>query len=112
LPQVVLTADFQAKLIDCGLAQYKAGFGHVLAAGTVATTAGLPVGTPKYMCPQYLKGNKAFDAKSEVFSVGVVLLELVTGRVQGPDCDHHDECIEEEGDVVSDGGPARGKPSV
>jgi hypothetical protein len=98
---VVLTPDFQAKLIDCGLALYKAGVGHVLAAGTVATTSGLPVGTPKYCCPQYLKG-KSFDAKSEVFSVGVVLLELVTGRVQGLDCNLYDECIVDEEDVVPD----------
>ena len=83
---VVLTADFQAKLIDCGLAQYKAGVGQTLAAGTAATAAGVVVGTAKYCCTQYLRGNVPFDAKCEVFSFGVVLLELVTGRVQGPGC--------------------------
>ena len=78
---VVLTADFQAKLIDCGLAKYKAGAGQSLAAGTVATTAGTPVGTALYCCPDYLTGEVPFDGKCEVFSVGVVLLELITGHV-------------------------------
>jgi len=77
---IVLSADLRPKLIDCGLARYKGG---PRAAGTVGTTLGGGVlGTPGYMCPHYLR-DMQFDRKSEVFSLGVVLLEIASGRVQG-----------------------------
>jgi len=99
---VVLTADFQAKLIDCGLAKYAAGAGQALSAGTVVTTAGVPVGTALYCCPQYWKGKVDFDAKCEVFSVGVVLLELISGRLTSREVDLYEQYIENDEPLEAD----------
>ena len=94
---IVLTATLAPKLIDCGLAMYlpdgqpdgSAGRGAGAAASsspaaaertTFAATGGV-LGTPGYMCPKYARtGN--FGEKSEVYSFGMVLLELLTGELQ------------------------------
>ncbi|EKX45796.1 hypothetical protein GUITHDRAFT_40202, partial [Guillardia theta CCMP2712] len=73
---VVLTSSLSPKLIDCGLAKF---VGVDRSSLTVTSTCNLPVGTPGYMCPRYSRGGIDFDAKCEVFSLGIVLLEMLTG---------------------------------
>ena len=43
------------------------------------TTAGVVVGTPNYMSPEQVKGGE-IDGRSDLFSVGLILYELVTGE--------------------------------
>ena len=63
------------KLIDFGIAK---GLDQPLADGTLSTRDGF-VGTPTYMSPEALGLGGDVDTRSDVFSLGVLLFELLTG---------------------------------
>ena len=72
----------QPKIIDFGIATAIASGPE---AGARLTEAGRPVGTPEYMSPEQLRaGERAVDTRSDVYSLGVTLCELLTGRL--PQC--------------------------
>lgn len=71
---IIVQQDGLVKLLDFGIAR-----GDVRVEGGMTRTGTL-VGTPAYMAPERLQGSP-FDGRSDVFSVGVVLYQMLTGRL-------------------------------
>lgn len=68
---IMRLAGGQIKLTDFGISQLS---------NSDLTQSGVVLGTPKYMSPEQITGSRV-DGRSDLFSLGVVLYEMVTGRV-------------------------------
>ena len=75
---LVATEDGQphAKVIDFGIAKATQ---HTLTEKTVFTDFRQFIGTPEYMSPEQAEGSLNIDTRSDVYSLGVLLYELLTG---------------------------------
>lgn len=71
---ILLDENGDAYLTDFGIARILGMEGK----GTTITTQGV-VGTPSYMSPEQAQG-KSMDARSDIYSLGVMLFEMLTGR--------------------------------
>ena len=69
---ILLTQQGQAILVDFGLAVLKGGPRH--------TEPGKVWGSPTYIAPEQLAEPPQLDARSDLYSLGVMLYEMVTGR--------------------------------
>jgi eukaryotic-like serine/threonine-protein kinase len=69
---VLITADGQVKVTDFGIAR-------AMGAGEQVTQTGLVMGTATYFSPEQAQGF-AVDGRSDIYSLGVVLYEMVTGK--------------------------------
>jgi serine/threonine protein kinase len=76
---VFLTSRGTPKLLDFGLAKGLDASSDMTRAADGLTSAGMAVGTMGYMSPEQLRGE-SIDARSDLFSMGVVLYEMATGR--------------------------------
>ena len=87
---VMVGRDCQVKITDFGIAR--------MASAAVRTQTGMVLGSPKYMSPEQVMG-KLTDQRSDIFSLGVMLYEMLTGQpavhggerqrdhVPDPECD-------------------------
>ena len=81
---VIVKLDGSAKVLDFGLAKLFDTLSAIKMTATEARTqAGVVMGTPRYMSPEQAAGAP-LDARSDVWSIGVVLFEMVTGTVPAP----------------------------
>jgi len=68
---IMLTKDRVVKVMDFGIAKM---------ASSSKTETNIVLGTPTYMSPEQIAGKKV-DGRSDVFSLGIVLFELLTGQL-------------------------------
>jgi serine/threonine protein kinase/Flp pilus assembly protein TadD len=69
---VMVDEDGNARIMDFGIARSLESKG--------ITGAGIMIGTPEYMSPEQVEG-KEVDQRSDIYSLGIILYEMVTGRV-------------------------------
>jgi serine/threonine-protein kinase len=71
---ILLTSDGTTLVADFGIARALAGSDDHL------TQTGLAIGTPAYMSPEQAAGDKGVDARTDVYSLGSVLYEMLAGE--------------------------------
>ena len=76
---VMIADDGRVKVLDFGLARMAGAADESLATQAPLTSAGVNVGTMPYMSPEQVEG-RTLDARSDVFSLGVICHELLTGQ--------------------------------
>jgi len=69
---IMVDEDGNARIMDFGIARSLRGKG--------ITGAGVMIGTPEYMSPEQVEG-KDTDQRSDIYSLGIILYEMLTGRV-------------------------------
>jgi serine/threonine protein kinase/tetratricopeptide (TPR) repeat protein len=70
---IMLTRTGEVKLTDFGIAK--------AADGTRLTKAGTAFGSPEYMSPEQCQGDPNLDHRSDIYSLGIVLYQMLTGGV-------------------------------
>jgi serine/threonine protein kinase len=68
---IMILQDDHVKITDFGIAR--------MASAAVRTQTGMVLGSPKYMSPEQVMG-KLTDQRSDIFSLGIMLYEMLTGR--------------------------------
>ncbi|OLC45186.1 MAG: hypothetical protein AUH68_04925 [Gemmatimonadetes bacterium 13_1_40CM_4_69_5] len=74
-PENILLQEGHAVVADFGIARAISA-----AAGSRVTEVGIAVGTPDYMSPEQASADQAVDGRSDVYSLGCVLHEMLTGH--------------------------------
>jgi eukaryotic-like serine/threonine-protein kinase len=77
---LLLDRDASVKVLDFGVAKVLSDRANEQTAAGTATGTGVLLGTPAYMAPEQLRGQPV-DARTDVFSLGVIAYEMLTGEL-------------------------------
>jgi eukaryotic-like serine/threonine-protein kinase len=75
IPEPADAARERVKILDFGIAKL-----HKLAGDSLKTRTGTLMGTPIYMSPEQCLGTREVDHRSDVYSLGVILYEMLAGQ--------------------------------
>jgi eukaryotic-like serine/threonine-protein kinase len=78
-PSNIMVTKAGAKVLDFGLARRSSPLSPNDATQETLSEAGVVAGTPRYMAPEQIDGQKA-DQRTDIFAFGLVLYELLTGE--------------------------------
>ena len=73
-PANILMSEGHALVADFGIAR------ALDAEGEAITRTGLAIGTPQYMSPEQSTGDKTVDARTDIYALGAVIYEMLTGE--------------------------------
>ena len=75
---VLISKKGDVKLADFGIATSRED------AGLNLTSEGMTLGTPSYMAPEQFEDSRTVDGRADLYSLGVMLYEMLTGRKPYP----------------------------
>lgn len=75
---ILISKEGEVKLVDFGIATSKEDEDEGL------TKEGMTLGTPSYMAPEQFQNTKNVDKRADIYSMGVMLYEMVTGKKPYP----------------------------
>jgi serine/threonine protein kinase len=75
IPEESDAARERVKILDFGIAKL-----HMLAGDSLKTRTGTLMGTPVYMSPEQCLGTKEVDHRSDIYSLGIIIYEMLAGR--------------------------------
>jgi len=78
---LLLDAEGRVKIADFGIAKLLEGPGALSAEAYTLTRTGARVGTPHYMAPEQVETPEQVDHRADIYSLGVVFYELLTGEL-------------------------------
>lgn len=70
----------RVKILDFGISKTEAGLGVSSPGSSTLTSPHAVLGSPAYMAPEQIRSSKHVDQRADIWSVGVMLYELVTGK--------------------------------
>jgi serine/threonine protein kinase len=73
---IIIGAGDRVKVLDFGIAKLTN-----LDGAAVQTRTGVVLGTPAYMSPEQCEGRRDIDARTDIYALGILLYEMMTGRV-------------------------------
>jgi len=75
IPEESDAARERVKILDFGIAKL-----HMTAGDSLKTRTGTLMGTPVYMSPEQCLGTKEVDHRSDIYSLGIIIYEMLAGR--------------------------------